>query len=198
MIFGDHWSFVQNPKAASSAATDALLPFCRPQHPRAFPDGKPSKHHIPRAGAVPLKVHRAGIVRNPYDRMVSAWTYLQERAPEKWGDVSFREFVLDPDCVFWIGQKPRPIPFQRTPQLSWLVGCNAVLRFEDLGTGFRRWTERAIGQTVDIPRTNETRGRSRGYAGYYIAENGKGLDTALIERVRSDFHFDFEVWGYGF
>lgn len=191
MIFGADWSFVQNPKAASSSLTHALLPFCEPQHPRDFPDGKPSKHDIPHPGAVPLKRHRLGVVRNPYDRMVSAWSYCRDRTHP---GVPFRDFVMHD--TWMIGKKPRLIDFLRTPQMAWLVGCNRVLRFEDLDNEFDRWSYEVLGQSVRIPRTNAST-RSGGWSAYYIADGG-GLDMELIETVRRRFHVDFEVWGYGF
>lgn len=195
MIFGNNWSFVQNPKAASSAVTDALLPFCRPVPPSLLPDGKFSKHDIPRPGTYPRKEFRLGIVRNPYDRLVSAWAYLVHRQPETWGNVSFREFVLDRQWM--IGRAPRLIDFCRTPQTAWLADCNYVLRFERLNTDFAEWSMRAIGRRVNLGHTNPSP-RSGGFAGYYMITNGGGLDHEMLDVVRSRFEFDIKLWGYDF
>jgi len=190
MIFGDDWSFVQNPKAASSAVTDALLPFTAPQHVHAFPDGKPSKHYLPRSGCVPLKRHRLGVVRNPYDRLVSAWSYRRERDPDV---PDFRTWVLHDEWK--IGARPRQIDFLRTPQIEWLAGCNKVFRFEDLNAEFARWSYKHLGREIRLERLNPSV-RSGGFVGYYIGDGPGGFDTELIDEVRRRFWFDFEIWKY--
>lgn len=194
MIFGPDWSFVQNPKTASSAITDALGPYTVPVPPGELPDGFPTKHDFYVPGHMPQRKFRLGVVRNPFDRMVSAWSYMRQRRPDTWGLVSFREFVLDAGWL--IGRKPYLVEFQTTPQIMWLAGCNCILRYEHLGPEFERWAEAVLGERVDLPRTN-TSERSGGYPAYYIKEGG-GWDEAVIETVRSNFKLDLEAFGYGF
>jgi hypothetical protein len=188
VIFGKDWSFVQNPRAASSAVTDALLPFTNPQHPRDLPAGKPSKHFIPRAGIVPLKLHRLGVVRNPYDRLVSAWCYLRQRRSLP----DFRTWVLHDEWK--VGARPCEVDFLRTPQIEWLAGCNKVFRFETLNEEFDKWALWHLDRPATLARTNQSP-RSGGHAAYYLRDTG-GFDTELIDEVRRRFWFDFEIWGY--
>ena len=194
MIFGPDWSFIEVPKNASSAIGDALLPHCAPVHPRLLPDGKLSKHEIPRPGSVPRMPYRLGVVRNPWDRMISGWSYYNDRHPEAM--VSLRDFVLDPSCVWNIGRKPGLIPFQTTPQTAWLYGCNHVLRYELLSIEFAQWSEKVIGHPLTLPRTNAS-SRSGGYMGYYTDDRGK-FDLGLIDAVADMFAIDCEVFGYAF
>lgn len=192
MIFGSDWSFVQNPHAASSSVTAALAPYIERGASCGRTDEPMRKHEIPRAGAVPLKRHRLGVVRNPYDRLVSVWSFCREHTHP---GVSFRNFVLHDEWK--IGPSSRAIDVLRTPQMAWLVGCNKVLRFENLNDEFARWSEAQLGRRLDLPRLNRS-ARSGGFSAYYLTDDGTGFDTELIDAVRSRFWFDFEVWRYGF
>jgi hypothetical protein len=198
MIFGERFCFVQNPKAASSAVTDALLPYCAPVPPSQLPDGRPSKHAIPVPGVHPYRDFRIGVVRNPFDRLVSAWCYVRDRAPNDPAAQAptFRDFALDPAFAWRIGASPRRIDFQRTPQIAWLGCCNVVFRYETLGGEFPPWVERNLGGRPQLQHTNRSP-RSGGYAAYYMGADGLP-DWDLIKAVRERFHYDFEVWSYGY
>lgn len=195
MIFGPDWSFVQNPKAASSSITDALLPHCAPVHPGNLPLGKPSKHDIPHPGAAPFMPHRLGVVRNPWDRLVSAWCYLQERRPKNWTPVGFREFVMGPGG-WYVGRAPALVNFCRVPQSAWLWYCSEVIAFEHLSFTFGRWSKLVIGHEIQLPRTNRSE-RSGGYIGYYTREDGS-IDQELVDFVQDIFAYDVKAFGYEF
>lgn len=190
MIFGPDWSFVQNPKAGSSAITDALLPFCAPlgvHEPRGW-----SKHDIPTPGRVPYRTHRLGVVRNPFDRLVSAWSYycsLPRRDP-----VTFRRFVLD--SHWYIGRRPFLIDFCSTPQTAWLLSCTDILRHETLGEDFPLWASRVLGHWLKPEHSNASP-RSGGYAAYYLDDDGK-LDDELISTVYRRFGIDCREFHYDF
>ena len=186
MIFGENWSFVQNPKAASSSVAEALLPFCAPVPPKQIPFGFPTKHDFPTPGRVPHREHRLGVVRNPFDRMVSAYCYIKERRPEDFGSLSFEDFVFSN----WnIGSRPGRVNFCTTPQVAWLHSCNVVLRIERLSYDLNLWSNRVLGCTLVPPRTN-TSARSGGWAGYYTPKA-----RARVEEV---FAMDIELFGYWF
>ena len=194
MIFGKDWAFVQNPKAASSSVGDCLLPYVEPVPPQQLPDGKPGKHAPYSPAAHPWRPHRLGVVRNPWDRMVSGWAYICERKPT-WRGISFREFVLDRHWTIGIGGN-RSIEFQRTPQMAWLAYCNEVLRAENLAVEFDHWAQAVLGESMRPPVTN-TSARSGGYVGYYLTPGG-GYDEELIEAVRDWHTMDLEAFDYEF
>ena len=184
MLYGPDWIFIQNPKAASSSVTDALMPYSAPV-PTGYP--RPSKHDLFDPSVHAYKPIRLGIMRNPWDRMFSAWCYVRKRLGVT---CTLDDFVLNPHEVWCIGKRPNLIQFQLTPQYVWLHGCTTVLRFEHLNDHFGYWTRTFIGPALTLDKTNASERPPGTYHDYY--------SPASRDRVAKLFKDDLEMWPYDY
>ena len=134
------------------------------------------------------RLHSFGLVRNPWDRMVSIYAFARQHRPHarhaEARAVDFRGFVEAS------GRQ------DLRPQSEWL--CDAagelmvseVFRFEDLATAYPTILRRCgIGEPGAMPHENVSK-RTADYRGFY--------DNALAERVREAFAEDIERFGYSF
>ena len=158
MILGEDFAFVANPKTGSRSAREVLpgKPWGRHAHNYYIPEKRPRV---------------VGVVRNPFDRVVSGWRgYCESREEmplDHYLEMRFDEFL--------------GVPFQVWPQSAhWLKPCNVVLRFERLAEDFFG----AFG--LELPHEGATR---RGpFKDHYTAE------TRQV--VEDRFAADFARWGY--
>lgn len=160
MMVGASFIFVENPKAASRSVSDAL---------RHVADYDASSHvHSP--DVPPTDKLIVGVVRHPFDRIVSGWRYFCRWRRE----VSLIAYLgMDSDDLLGV-------PFQHWPQGRWLDRCHVVLRFERLALEFRR----VFG--LDLPHMNTSdRGHYRDH-----------FDTRTRRIVEKRFAADFARWGY--
>jgi hypothetical protein len=124
------------------------------------------------------------VVRNPFDRVVSAFHYLRDRCAGR----EFNEFVVDV-----LGREGTSFDPHFAPQADGLLHDGALLvdhvgRFETLD---RSWRE--IAARIDAPAVLPHRGRSEraaSYAGYYGDEGRR-----VVERL---YHDDLTLFGYAF
>jgi hypothetical protein len=124
-------------------------------------------------------------VRNPFDRVISAWKYLPflQSLP--------LEFVLR--NLPRTGHDFRHITVQQADMLvdanTQKLVTNALIRYENLQSDFDRVC-RLIGKPVSaLPFVNRS-DRSRDYREYYNA-----ITRRLVEEL---FHKDIETFGYSF
>lgn len=183
-IIGSNWVFIHNPKAAGKTISKALSGHeAPPKHAPAF--------MFPGGGFT------FGIVRNPWDRLLSLYTFLCEQS-FGWYDATalqlqgFNDWVLgcelqNPGDYNW----PAPLGapgLQRRPQTWWLDGCDYVGRFEHLQRDFFHICTAIGARPTHLPKTN-TSGHLP-YQQVYTPE--------AAAAVQHWFSPDIQRWGYTF
>jgi len=142
------------------------------------------------------KYFKFAFVRNPWDRMVSLYFYLQSTA---YGEIdtnmpSFSEWIMsDIDKIKTFIPLSKQLIFKKKPQLAWLADNNKIHmdfigRFENLQGDFDKITE-----LLGLPTTklmHENRTTHDYYAEYY------NRDT--IDKVSKWYKEDIEYFGYKF
>ncbi len=114
MLGAPGWLFIENPKTGTRSAEDALL--------RAGAEKIQATHStLMTYHSKDLPPLRFVVVRNPWDRMVSAWAYNSK------GVGSFGSWLTGPAWEAGVG-----LDLKRCPQRCWAWQCNFVLRFERL------------------------------------------------------------------
>ena len=140
MIVTDSWIFVHNPKAGGASVEQAL--------------GEPLKSgHLHSPLSIMPKGDKSafGFVRNPWDRMVSLYSYLSQKMmrPQEMAyqcrvaDKGFKWWLLE-DEYFIERVAPGLLPLQRRSQMWWLDGCDFIGRFENIDDDFL-WACHAFG-----------------------------------------------------
>lgn len=124
------------------------------------------------------------IVRNPFDRVVSAYHYLRDRC----GDRPFRSFVVDV-----LAHEGTAFDPHFAPQADSLLHDGSLLvdhvgRFETLEQSWRE-----IAARIDAPAHLPHRGRSERAARY--ADYYDDASRAVVERLYRD---DLALFGYAF
>jgi hypothetical protein len=139
-------------------------------------------------------------VRNPWDRLVSAYFYLKEGGSSK-TDRRYRDNILNKFEDFnsfvesWITKDSIQNIMHLRPQKDYLtifgndVKVNYVGKFETLEEDFKKIANR-IGVDVELPRINVNQSRDEDYRQYYN-ENS-------IEVVSRVYKKDIEMFGYKF
>lgn len=132
LLVTDKFIFVRNPKAASSSINHALqhLGHSHCKYHGAYHDVK--------------RPIRFGVVRNPFDRMVSAWNHFTKPLWEE----NFYDWL--------VGEGHRVVPgidTKRTSQFYWLDGCTDILRFENLKEDYQNILDK-IGIGFPLPELN--------------------------------------------
>ena len=180
-------TFVAIPKNASTSIGQWL----HQNFLRQITYGKVSCIHCPLPlieNATPVT---CAVVRNPWDRVVSAWAY-EKRNPfrymRRWmtrDSPSFDEFVRNLSSYYlvesaWFSWA--------TPQKTWIPdGVTYLLRFETLSEDFRVIQD-LFGCSVPLPHDNRT--DHDAYRSYYTDET-----RALVADM---FKEDIEAFGYEF
>jgi hypothetical protein len=128
-------------------------------------------------------------VRNPWDRMVSLWKWLQ-KTPYWKDDPSFDDFIrnlerYDDHWEAWSHRLPcahytHSFAEDRKP----VQMVKYILRFED----YERDVRRIVGPLVDVPKLNAT--KHTHYSRYYTSAT-----RAIVERL---FVQDVNLFGYEF
>lgn len=166
MISGTDWIFIRNPKCATTSIVRALEA-----------DGS----HVKKGSAhgnitlYPMRANRIVSVRNPFDRIVSAWNHLGP-------DQSFGD---------WLTGSPHEvapgIDIKRVSQMYWLHGANIVLRFERIEDDFSELARR-IRIDAKLPSLNA---RPHGHYREHFTPR-------LKEIVEDRFAYELERFGYAF
>lgn len=136
------------------------------------------------------------VVRNPWERMVSMWSFLCQFKPvyenrhnkrRKWDELRGNSFE------WWLihqGKRSHNLITSDIPQMSWMVKngrfvMDHVIRFENLAEDFSDIT----GLPTDVlPVTHKTKHKT--YQEYYTKDSRE-----YVERV---FASDIKKWGYTF
>ena len=179
MFLGENFLFVENPKTGSTSMQNALLAA-------GLGETILNKHEYITT-SVDRQYRRRWrmvCVRNPWDRMVSAFHHCNRSAePEKWGGL-FEQWVLGDKWELTPG-----IDFKRTPQSLWYWKTNAIIRFENMAEDFPAQMHKMGHHNVTLPHDNKAKIRN-GYRHYYTEKTR--------EVVRDRFLPDILKYGYNF
>lgn len=150
-----------------------------------------------------------GFVRNPWDRMVSAYAFLCQKKLQPFESAEYQQAVRDMGFRKWLmedaffmdqdryWQSESLPPFQRRSQMFWLDGCRFIGRVETIDADIARLEEaidlrRGSGRLLPwrrrLPKIN--RSQRRDYASYY--------DDDARAFVSLHFAPEIERFGYVF
>ena len=124
------------------------------------------------------------IVRNPFDRLISAWQYLAKTRTKPLAEV-----LRDPPHR---GHDYRHLTRPQSAILTDFRGrlvVDELIRFEDLQTGFNRVCDRLGKQRTILPHINAT-SRDCGYRQYFDSETRQMAETLFAaDLVHFQYHF---------
>jgi hypothetical protein len=117
-------------------------------------------------------------VRDPYDRLLSEWKYMNQRR-----EVPFRQLV---DAV--INLRPAR---HLVPQTTYVLDHNGkmivdkIIRFESLGADFREISKEVFGEAVDLPHKNKS-----------VEQHMPVIDQDTRNALYKRYECDFDLFQY--
>ena len=114
------------------------------------------------------------VVRNPYDRAVSAWAYYKDKNKT---ELTFKAFLSEPSII-------------SKQQCSYIDDETIILRYEDLEYDFKKIQKMFEREHIRLPTLNASK-RKRNYRVYYSDDETKWM-------VREAYEKDFERFNYSF
>ncbi len=147
------------------------------------------------------KYFKFTFIRNPWDRLFSAYTFLKKgginKQDEDWASEnlskfdSFERFVME-----WVSKENISKYVHFIPQIELLVSPNAMTIpidfigfFENIEDDFD-YVARKINKKISLPHLNQTYQKARGYMDEY--------NETMIGVVENVYRADIEVFGYSF
>ena len=153
-----------------------------------------------------------GFVRNPWDRLVSAYIFITTKSVRPADDAEHRELAKSVGFKRWLMEtelyyshedrtrEPSLPPFQRRSQMFWLDGCDFIGQTENIDADFRE-VEAKIARSKSawyklrfsgpIERRNST--QRRDYRSYYDEESEAFVATHFAPEIkRFGYAFDSE------
>lgn len=119
-------------------------------------------------------------VRNPYERLVSAWSYGFNSTPRfNVGSVSFKKFIKKHLDVW------QPIPIN---VVDFARGCDFIFKYESLQKSFKKIAFSLNIRIIELPHVNET--NHQHYTEYY--------DDETKQIVAEKYAKDIQYFGYEF
>lgn len=130
------------------------------------------------------------VVRNPYDRVISAYFYMKnsERIPPS---VTLNEFILNKKSEYSMYNE-----VCATPQYQYLcydgkVECDVIIKFENLVKDFEQFINE--NDIIDRGLKNLPHDRKSKRDGYMAYLSGK---KEMIKCINEFYEKDFEIFGY--
>ena len=124
------------------------------------------------------------VVRNPYDRVVSEYSYRDPRTRK-----SFREFV---ESLSTCGNELSDLSRHVAPQHKFVAGSDgkflvdAILRFESLELDFREVSLRVFGEAVSLPHRNKSERPA----------SAALIDDEMQRMIFKHYEHDFDLFRY--
>jgi chondroitin 4-sulfotransferase 11 len=132
----------------------------------------------------------AGFVRNPYDRLVSAWANKTREITPKLELLGFREGMRFKE-FFWLAEQYATVDHHLAPQHTFLMkgprlAVDYIGRFERLNDDWKR-----LQMMFDLPplKHENKSVRERGFKEYYTGDLGR--------RAKRLYQRDLSLFGYG-
>lgn len=123
------------------------------------------------------------VVRNPWDRLVSAYHYYNGKSKKHKIDVSFEKFVYGE----WKNAKCNPWGCATKPMHVYYDDIDYILRFENLNGDFKKIQE-FFGKSVPLQKHNSS--QHKDFRSYY--------DSQMVDYVAQECAKDIELYGYTF
>lgn len=200
-VVGNDFIFIHVPKCAGKSITRRLGGATRniPAHvPLSYFDAQTRSTRF-----------TFGFVRNPWDRMVSAYVFITTKTPRKADDVQHRQLATRLgfkrwliETEFFIGNEAKDLsgsipPFQKRSQLYWVEGCDFIGRTETINIDFQ-YAEAKIAKTRTIYYQLRFAGplerRNKTTRSHYQ----KFYDDESHDFVAKHFAQDIALFGYSF
>lgn len=182
--------FIHVPKCAGSSICDALYGGEKIGH-------RPASWYHTQYPEQYRDFFTFSFTRNPWDRLVSAWTYLRAQTnshqDSDWAEALGRYRSFDDFVINWVhaGNIERKIHF--CPQHLYLLdnfgtmSLDYVGKVEDFQKGFD-FVAAQLGLSVDLKRVNQS--RNDDYRSYY--------NDKTIAHVEAVYQRDIQLFGYEF
>jgi len=205
------------PRTGSTSVRDALDPISDIQsvHKPLVRDDHPYYHHIPYAELVPVfsqngwnieEYYSFGVVRNPFDRVVSLYHHYREKGG-RWAEGksiaynlarSARLRLLPTDSFDRFVEKLNPTTAMQMSASRFFSDAdgdfcvNAVLKFEKVAGDYAAIAKQLEfpAQQCELPRLNQSINRED-YRKYYS-------NARLVDHVASVYSDDIDRFGYSF
>ncbi|ACM37248.1 hypothetical protein BBK91_019260 [Agrobacterium vitis] len=150
-----------------------------------------------------------GFVRNPWDRMVSLYSFLCQKRLQAYECPDYQQYIRDIGFKAWLLEdeyysrhdehwpdEALP-PLQRRSQLFWLSGCDFIGKIENINSDFRHIRKRIglkptlmerLRLTSPVPKKNSSK---RGnYTRYFDEETRAFVEAHFQEEIRV-FNYTF-------
>ena len=144
------------------------------------------------------KVYKFTIVRNPYQRLISAYIYLRKGGRFAKNDLEYQKIIGEyenfEDFVLNFFQTNQYLDMEHfIPQTNWLVDDNGILRvdyigyFENIDTEFIKINKQIYGEHSKrvLAKKNITK-----------TPNNLKYNTSMLKIINKVYHKDFELLNY--
>ncbi len=140
-------------------------------------------------------------VRNPWDRLLSAYLYLKDGGRNKWdykwASVHLSEFTTFKDFVMeWVSKNNINTGIHFMPQYKYLTSTNSNIPevdfigyFENINNDYE-YIRSKLGFGKKLIFSNKTQNKTRDYRVYY--------NDDMIEVVSKTYDLDIKLFGYNF
>jgi chondroitin 4-sulfotransferase 11 len=184
-VIGSDFLFIHVPKCAGKSVSRRLGGVTK---------GVPS--HAPLSyfdQSVLINRFSFGFVRNPWDRMVSAYSFIISKTPRPLDDADHRRFAIEVGFKRWLTEgsfylaeeltwpSPPKDCFQRRSQMYWLEGCDYIGRTE------------SIDYDMNVIDTRIARSKSLIYRLLYA---GKVAKRNITKRGHYQRYYDAETYDF--
>jgi outer membrane phospholipase A len=204
-VIGSDFIFIHVPKCAGKSLSKRLGGVTK-----GVPGHAPLSYFSPEVRKDRLAF---GFVRNPWDRMVSAYTFITTKSARPADDaehrelarsVGFKRWLMETELYYRHEDRVREtllLPFQKRSQMFWLEGCDFIGQTENIDADFREveariarsksiWYKLRFSNSVE--RRNFT--QRRDYRSYYDEDSAAFVARFFAPEIkRFKYSFDPEA-----
>ncbi len=152
------------------------------------------------------------VVRNPFDRLVSAYFFLENAGINQEDKADFEGLIkeygnFENFVKYGLGNtSARPELLEQihlAPQSTWITDEDGdlcldqrnILRFENLEYDFRRFLELTANIPHELPKKNQSKKNGKSWREMYRKPDGS-IDDEMVRIVSETYRKDFELFGY--